>query len=267
MRNTLFLLLVLLLIPSAVPAGNDDRAVWTRLATGLELARFDTRTKKVDAAGDLLVLRVDPDFWELRCLQAGSATEGQGLKLPEWGKRFGLVAAINAGMYQADRLTHVGFSQVGGRVTNSAVNDYQSALAFDAVNPTDVPFGIFDLDETPLGELRRRFRTVVQNLRLVKHSGENRWQPLGSQWAEAALGEDDRGRPLFLYCSTPLSMYEFNEVLLALPLELVAAQHLEGRSQARIWIDPAGAAGAVVPRNSGPVLPNVIGITRRTEEE
>ena len=174
-----------------------------------------------------------------------------------------MLATINAGMYQADHRTHVGFCQIEGRLANRSANDYLSAVACDPVDPADPPFRIFDLDEVPLAEVAKRYGTVVQNLRLIKRDGENRWQPSGDRWTEAALGDDDRGRVFMIYCATPWSMFELNEILLDLPLGLVAAQHLEGRSQARMWVagEPFADGSAWRKRlDQGPVLPNVLGI-------
>ena len=259
-RVTASALLLLLLASGCARA---ERTIWRELGPGLELARFDSRERRVSAAGDLVGLRVDPARRELRVMEPGPLTGAHGLTLAAWAQTFGLVAAINAGMYQEDHRTHVGFCQIDGEISNPSVNDYLSALAYDPVSSEDPPFRLFDLEETPLREVRARYRTVVQNLRLIKRERQNRWQPLGDRWTEAALGEDAAGRALLIHCTTPWSMYEFNELLLALPLDLVAAQHLEGRSQARLWLDDAAGRGDGVSgrqRGTGPVLPNIIGI-------
>lgn len=246
------------------PVADAQPDAWRELESGLEVGRFDSHRRQADPDGDLVIVRVDPRRWSLQVLQADRSPGGESRTLAEWAESHGLRAAINAGMYQADLLTHVGFAQIDGVVANGGVNDYQSAVAFDPVDAGTDPFGIFDLDETPLEELRGRYRTVLQNLRLVKRSRENRWQPLGGRWSEAALGEDAEGRALLIYCSSAWSMHDFIEILLALPIRLEAAQHLEGRSQARLWVVDAfeeGRAGRSAPIGvGGPELPSVIGV-------
>ncbi len=235
---------------------------WQELETGLEIAHFDSRTRAFAEDGDLTVLRVEPRIFSLKILRTGRDPEAPTLNVAQWCEEFDLVAAINAGMYQADHRTHVGFCKTAGKVVNGFANDYLSAAAFGPVDPADPPFRIFDLDETPMDEVLRRYQNVVQNLRLVKRSSENRWQPASDQWREAALAEDSLGRALLISCRTAWSMHEFNEILLALPLKVVAAQHLEGRSQARFWVaHPQYEAGpeALAP---GPDLPNIIGVAR-----
>ena len=103
-------------------------------------------------------------------------------------------------MYQADGKTHVGFCQVDGKVISKYPNKYRSAAAFDPVDITDPPFKIFDLDEIPLEVVKERYGTVVQNLRLVKRPGRNRWEESKNRWREAALGEDRQGRALLISC-------------------------------------------------------------------
>ena len=240
--------------------------VWRELEPGLDLGRFDSRSQKADAEGDLTVLRVDPHRFALRILTTGKAADAPGRNLARWCEDFGLLAAINAGMYQADHRTHVGYCKVEGELANGFANDYLSLAAFGPTDPDDPPFRIFELDETPLNQVVDRYQTVVQNLRLIKRHRENRWQPAVEQWRESALAEDGEGRALLIFCRTAWSMHQFNEILLALPLAIVAAQHLEGRSPARFWVNHAAYdAGPEAPA-PGPVLPNVLGIMRRSPE-
>lgn len=252
-------LLILLLLSAAVPAHAD----WRELETGLEIGRFDSRTRTAAPDGDLFVLRVEPRIFALQLLTTGRDAEAPERDVADWCADFDLVAAINAGMYQVDGRTHVGFCKVAGEVVNRFANDYLSVAAFDPVDPADPPFHIFDLDETPLSEVLARYHNVVQNLRLIKNSRENRWQPSAEQWRESALAEDSRGRALLVFCRTPWSMHQFNEILLALPLDVTAAQHLEGRSQARFWIEHPAYATDPAAHAPGSALPNVIGVARR----
>jgi len=242
---------------AVVPAVAADG--WQQLAPGLELTHFDSRHRVFADDGDLTVLRVETRLHPLVLLAGGESRRS----LAQWCDEFDLLAATNAGMYQADLRTHVGFCQVRGEVVNGFANDYLSALALDPLDPADPPFRIIDLDVMPLAEIRQQYATVVQNLRLIKGGGENRWQPALDQWPEAALAQDNQGRALLVYCRMPWSMYQFNEILLALPLGVVAAQHLEGRSQAGLYMSHLADEKSPAARAAGPVLPNVIGVSAR----
>ena len=221
-------------------------------------------------AAQVQVLRVDPRRWELT-LHGLPRGESVGYTAREWSRREGLVAAINAGMYQADYRTHSGYMRADGTVFSRGTNGYLSAAAFDPVDPEDPPFRIFDLDDEPLAAVLRRYRRVVQNLRLVKRPGENRWSAQERRWSEAALGEDREGRALLIFCGTPLPLDRLIEALLSLPLGLVAAQHLEGGAQAQLFVAAGGQAvelsggyegvfPAPDPDRPARPIPNVIGV-------
>lgn len=251
----------------AACTGAADQASWTELEPGLQLAVFDSRTLASATDGDLTILRIDTGRWSLALLTAGMAGDDAARTLQQWCDEFGLTAAINAGMYQADYKTHVGFCQVDGKVLNRAANDYLSALAIDPVDEDDPRVRLFDLDETDLADVAARYRTVVQNLRLIKHPRENRWQPASDRWNEAALAVDGSGRILLVQCTTPLSMHDFNAALLGLPLDVISAQHLEGNLPARLWIAHPAARGLKTQQGPpGRPLPFVLGVRPREGE-
>lgn len=264
-----FALLLSLAAPAAAAA---DRA-WTELESGLELGRF-TLAGSGAPEPVVLVLRVDPRRWELTLHGLpGGASDGWTAR--EWSRREGLAAVINAGMYQQDYRTHSGYMSADGTVYSRGTNGYLSAAAFEPVDPKDPPFRIFDLDDAPLAGVLPRYRRVVQNLRLVKRPGENRWSPQARRWSEAALGEDREGRALLIFCGTPLPLDRLTDALLALPLDLVAAQHLEGGAQAQLFVAAGGQtlelageyegifAGPAAERPARPI-PNVIGVRPRS---
>jgi len=255
---------IALLAPGSAAAGAED--VWRQLEPGLELARFSTRDTVPDPRGDLVVLRVDPARWSLRVLRADATGEDRPRDTGSWCEEFGLVAAINAGMFQDDHLTHVGFLQCDGVAVNGAANAYLSATAFGPLRPGDPPFRIYDLDETPLERIAREYACVVQNLRLIKRPRESRWQRRDRRWTEAALGEDGVGRALLIHCRTALTMPDLIDLLLALPLDLRAAQHLEGGGQAQLHIAHPAARGyhsGAEDRWLAWPIPNVLGVARR----
>jgi len=73
-------------------------------------------------------------------------------------------------------------------------------------------------------------------LRLVKRPGSNQWGQQQKKWSEAALGEDDAGRTLFIFSRSPFPMHDLNRELLAAGIGLVAAQHLEGGPEAQLYV-------------------------------
>jgi len=251
------------------PVAGATQSPWVALGGGLELGRFPLAGLGSPPA-QVQILRIDPRRWELT-LHGLPSGESIGYTAREWSRREGLVAAINAGMYQADYRTHSGYMRADGTVFSRGTNGYLSAAAFDPVNPKDPPFRLFDLDVDPLTEVLPRYRRVVQNLRLIKRPGENRWSSQERRWSEAALGEDREGRVLLIFCGTPLFLDRLIEALLSLPLGLVAAQHLEGGTQAQLFVAAGGQTIELVggyegifsvpdPQRPAWPIPNVIGI-------
>jgi hypothetical protein len=256
---------VLVLGGHRVAAAPDTATTpWRQLEPGLELARFSTADTLAHPEGDLFVLRADPARWELRLLSAATLGDRRGRSAREWCREHGLVAAINAGMYQADGRSHVGFVSCGGEVIQEAANTYRSAAAFGCTAGDGPPFRIVDLDAASLDSLVLAYECVVQNLRLIKRPREPRWYRRDRAWREAALGEDGAGRPLLIYCRTPLTMPDFIALLLALPLDLQAAQHLEGGAEAQLHVHhPSAARDFDEGRWLAWPVPNVLGLVRK----
>ncbi|MDD2605584.1 MAG: phosphodiester glycosidase family protein [Desulfobacteraceae bacterium] len=257
----------------ATGAAGAEPMNWKSLAPGLELGRFGHRTGAGTAEVQIVVVRIDPDRWDLR-LGLASETDGvDGLSAREWARHLGFAAVINAGMFATDYLTHIGYLQHREHVNNPRLSRYQSLAAFCPKSPEIVPFRIFDMDapDFSLDEVKHRYGCMVQNLRLIKRPGENRWEAQPKTWIEAALGEDRQGRALMIFSRTPQSMHALNEALLALPLQIVCAQHLEGGPEAQLFVSVGDFSLEIIGgyenrSGTGTILgaawplPNVIGV-------
>lgn len=215
------------------------------------------------------VLRIDPARAGLKLLLA--ADHGRKSRTPAgWCREFGLIAAINAGMYGRDYLTNVGYLRKDSHVySNRWVKSYKSALAFDPIGPKSLPAVIVDLDEPDAVNRLQDYRSVVQNLRLIKGNGINVWKNTGKKWSEAAVGIDAMGRILFIFSGTPYSMWEFNEWIRSSGIGVVRMMHMEGGSVAGMSIrsggltlDLAGDMGtdSGTGINRQWAVPNVIGV-------
>ncbi len=185
----------------------------------------------------LVVVRIDPTKYELRMIGVSNTEEREGLTAREWCGKHELIGAVNAGMFHEDYRTHVGYMRSGDHVNSGKVNDYMSVAAFDPVRSDSPPFRIFDLENVSVDVIKDGYRSLVQNLRLIKRPGENRWSKQEKMWSEVALGEDEAGRMLWIFCRAPLSMHDFNRLLLSLPIDLVCAQHLEGGPEAQLFLE------------------------------
>ncbi|NQS97888.1 MAG: phosphodiester glycosidase family protein [candidate division Zixibacteria bacterium] len=224
-----------LVVFSVVQAADSQ---WIKAAEGLEVGRF--KVEAASNAGDstIVVIRIDPEYWELILLSASETDDKRNHTAKDWCAKYGLTAAFNAGMYAADHTTHIGYMRNYEHLDNPHKNStYLSAAAFNPKKSASPAFRIFDLDEANFNSIVGDYNTVIQNLRLIKRPGNNRWEQQSKKWSEAALGEDKHGNILFIFCRSPYSMHDFNRLLLDLPIDIVCAQHLEGGPEAQLYFN------------------------------
>ena len=209
-------------------ASTASAVQWKPLQPGVELAVIAAGTPRV-----LYVVRVDPARAPLDVALASESGTGPQTAA-QWCRTAHLAVAINAGMFQPDQRSNVGYLRHGSHVNNARVNDYRSVLALR-------PFAWLDLDRTPTTPVPwGNHETLIQNLRLIAANRKNVWAPSPRRWSEAALALDSSGRLLFLFSRAPYSMRDFNGLLLALPLNVTRAMHLEGGPEASLSIHVRG---------------------------
>jgi len=251
-----------------------EKKSWQQLDDGLDLLQSQLSKKSEIGDSKITVLRIDPSKYEIKLYSSDSIDAVRNLTTKQWSEKFNLVAAINAGMYHQDHKTHVGYMKSSGHILSPVINRYQSAALFNPTHDSLARFKIIDLDRDTLENVADNYLDIVQNLRLIKHPGENRWSPKGEKWSEALLGEDDSGRSLFMFCRSPYTMYDLNEILLSLPIQLSAAQHLEGGPEAQLYIhqddikiELYGSYETGFFLNNGNFsawpVPNIIGISKK----
>jgi len=270
MRAIIFFVFLLLTSPGIT------HGPWQSLAPGMDLGTFSA--SRPSSAGDsrITILRIDPDLWSLEFVGLSLDSESSALTARQWSKAHHLTAAINAGMYGTDYRTHVGYLRLREHLNNDNVNAYKSVAAFDRRRDGLPHFRIFDLDSpgVSMETILQDYASLVQNLRLIKRPGQNRWSQQQKMWSEAALGEDESGRILFIFCRSPYTMHDLNNELLRLDIDLVAAQHLEGGPQAQLYIhagevefEISGSHGTSSRENDDISvawpIPNVLGVRPR----
>jgi len=197
------------------------------------------KTPSPVADSRIFILRIDPALWQLEAVGISQTADSSGHTAREWSQSRKFSAAINAGMFATDFKTHLGYMGSGAHVNNGKVNAYQSVAAFDPRDAKGSPrFRVFDLDASGVSfsEIQKNYSSAIQNLRLIKRPGTNQWSQQDRKWSEAALGEDNAGRVLFIYSRSPFSMHDLNNELLAAGIGIVAAQHLEGGPEAQLYL-------------------------------
>ena len=186
--------------------------------------------------------------------------------------KYQMLAAVNAGMFQENGLTSVGFMKNFGHVNNPRLSNANTILAFNPVGENLPEIQIIDRECQDFNDLRQKYQSFVQSIRMISCSQQNVWSRQDSKWSTLAVGMDTQGNILFLFSRTPLSVHDFIEILLSLPLSLKSAMYLEGGPQASLYLSTSrmtleryGVWGGL-EKNSlqFPLpVPNVIGISKK----
>jgi uncharacterized protein YigE (DUF2233 family) len=275
------MLLLAVFLGLAAGEATQMDADWKQLAPGIELRLLDAKQPSHVGDSRIAVVRVDPKSWQLELLGRSETGETAGRTARVWAQRHDLAVAINAGMFAEDYTTHVGYMESRGHVSSIGINPYKSVAAFDPHDRENRPaFRIFDLDApgVTVQTIRQDYASLVQNLRLIKRPGVNRWSQQDEKWSEAALAEDEQGRVLFVFSRSPFSMHDLVLELLSAGIGVVAAQHLEGGRLAQLYLKvgdvelelfegSGGAFGGDGGNATAWPIPNVLGVRRRPADK
>jgi hypothetical protein len=216
---------------------SDEDAAWRQLAEGLELGIFDTHLPSEIGDSKIRVLRIDPQHFKLRLLNTSAAEDGRPLTAKEWSRRNGLVAAINASMYQADYKSSVSLMRTKAHINNPRISKDMAILAFDR-KQNDVPLvKIIDRQCDDFETWNKKYDTMIQSIRMISCTGKNVWAQQPQKWSTAAIGTDDRQRVLFIHVGSPYSTHDVIKILQTLPLHIARAMYTEGGPQAQLYIN------------------------------
>jgi len=237
MKQALTPLLAAVLLTCLLSGIASADIVWVTLDSGLEYGTGMVVDDPEYSDGTIHVLRIDSKYWDFKLLTAKTVEESRTAK--QWAETNSLSAVINAGMFMDDGLTNVGYMKTSTGYNSKRIpKDFQSVLAFSPVASGNVPeIRMYDRKKELLKELVKKYNVVIQNLRLIKRPGKNVWSPKVRRWSESAIAQDGKNRILFIFMRTPLTMPDFNRLLLSLPLDIRCAQHVEGGPEASFVVN------------------------------
>ncbi len=274
------LLFCILLLPFTLTAAQQNsegenktaELKWHKLADGLELGIFLSPRRAEYGDSLIRILRMDPQFFELKLLNASSSKDGRPLTAKQWCRQNGLVAAINASMYQTHHKTSVSLMRTKSHVNNPRVSKDKTILAFDRQSSNVPKVKIIDRQCEDFNHWKNKYGTLVQSIRMISCKGENVWSQQPKKWSTAAIGTDHQGKVLFIHVGSPYSTHDLINILRKLPLGINRAMYGEGGPQAQLYIrygnkehEFVGQFDLKLNDNiNSPVLwpiPNVIGIS------
>lgn len=268
-----YILLILLLLCTTIFA---EETLWKKVDDGLYYGHFLPKKKELPANAAITIVKIDPQKYTLKLLCASEQGEPEGgITVPKWVKKYKLLGAVNAGMYQTDFMSNVGYMQNYSHLNNKHISSkYQSFALFNPKSTTTPPFKMIDSDLKDIKKEMKKYNTVIQNLRLIRAPGTNRWGQQAKKWSEVALGIDREGNMLWIFSRYPYTMHDFNKHLLSFNIGIVAAHHLEGGPEASLYLNHKGVqiaeAGSYETsfnenddKSGYWAVPNVIGIVKK----
>jgi uncharacterized protein YigE (DUF2233 family) len=273
-RMPLFLaILWVLLISSNALSQNDP---WKKIDEGLFWAEFYPSQKSSVKDPKITIVKIHPKYYSFKLLCASDLGKTR-MTAKDWCLKHNLISAINAGMYQEDGLKSVGYMKNFTHINNPRLSSsYKAILAFNRTDAAVPEIQIIDLRCQAFDELKLKYQTFVQSIRMVSCQQENVWAKQDNMWSLAVLGMDKNGNVLFIFSESPYSVHDFINALLSLPLSLYNAMYLEGGAEASLYfsfngveLDKVGNNGSglndSLVRGVVRAIPNVLGITKKTK--
>jgi hypothetical protein len=254
---------------------SGEHAATLQPAPGIEVHRRWPPGRSEVGNRDLPVtlVHVDPERYEFRLLTA--ERHGAPRTAEQWLGEFDLLGVINASMYMPN-LRSTGLMIDDDKLNNPAVNPrFQGVFAFGARDEADPPvvFTGTDCEGFDLDELRARYRSVVQNYRLLDCEGTPLHWEDRKLYSAAAIGLDRRGWVVFVHSGSPSRTQDLARWLAQPKWGLVAAHFVEGGTDASLLVQTERAKVAVIGGYEGGIggrsfqaVPNVIGFVSRTRD-
>jgi hypothetical protein len=247
---------------------------WRKVDQGLQVGEFDSLMKSNAQDSQITIIKIDPKLYSFRLLCASEHGRTK-MTARKWCEKFNLMAAINAGMYQKDGFTNVGFMKNYSHINNPKLNNiYKAVLAFNPSEFKIQEIQIIDLKCQDFESIGSKYQTFIQNIRMISCRQENVWAKTDQLWGMAVFGIDKSGNALFIFTEAPYSGHDLANVLLSLPLSIFNALYLEGGFEANLFFSWNGVELERVgtretglqedsPRAVPRPIPNVIGITKK----
>lgn len=221
------------------------------------------------------VLRIDPEHFQFHLLNASAVAGGTTRTARAWCEAEGMVAAINASMYQTDHRTSVSLMRTREHTNNSRLSKDMAILAFDRNDPGAPHVTILDRECEDFESWRGRYGTLVQSIRMLSCRGNNVWSQQQRRWSTAAIAIDRDGKVLFVHVRSPYTTHDLIEVLRELPLGIARAMYVEGGPEAQLFVRSGDVTLELVgsfetgfyeedDNAAAWPVPNVIAISRRT---
>jgi hypothetical protein len=216
----------------------ESPPVWAALEPGLQLARPKALYGIRLGPRELIALKADPAFFELRPWHESEFPEGKegALALMDWAKRLGHFAAIfNGGQYYPDRAS-MGYLKRSGKELEAKVHrNWKGFMVSGPPVGHDLPQALLiDLDLPRKDEPGfKEYSNVIQSYMLLDRSGAIRVRHSYNLASRSILGQDKDGYLWAIMAQGAISMSDL--AVLARELGLSSALGLDGGLETQ-WV-------------------------------
>ena len=250
---------------------------WQEAEPGLNYTEIEASIHCSIGDSKISVLSIDPNNFELELYCAGEKKE-YSKTAQQWVEEEQLIAAFNAGMFQMDGITSVGYLRKGDYRNNTRLNTpYKSLLALNPKTDSLPGARIIDLGCDNWGDWKDRYHSYTQCIRMISCEGRNVWSKQDRFWSMVCVATDFQGDVLFIFTRSPYSVWQFNQMLLKLPLNIDRVMYLEGGPEASFYVEHLALnvqkmgsyeTGFNENDDNGVFwdLPNVIGVRRKRDK-
>lgn len=273
MKGTFTLLVSVLICGLLAGLRPAEGISWKMVDEGLALAEFAAPQKSAVGDSKITVVRIDPARYQFTLLNAGK--KGEKIRTaPQWARDKNQLAVINAGMYQTDYVTNVGYMRDFEYVNNGRLNKDNTVVAFNRKVESVPEFQIIDRECQNWEELKDQYHSFTQGIRMVDCHQKNKWGQQPRKWSMAVIGKDKQGRALFIFSRSPYTVHDFIQMLLQSDLQLYNAMYLEGGPEASLYLNHQGTRVEKMGSYETDFnenddnhefwpIPNVIGVSRK----
>lgn len=213
---------------------------WEKIDEGLLYTEMPSKLKSEFGDSKIIILKINPEYYDFYLMSA-KETQVYSLKTAEdWAKEKDLIAVINAGMYMDDLRTNAGYMKNYDFVNNDRLNEYKSILSFNRKEECVPEIQIIDLENQNWSDLKTKYNSYVQGIRMIDIYQTNRWSQQNKIWSTVCIGIDKEGNALFVFCRSPYSVHDLNNILLESPVNIYNLMYLEGGPEASFYLNHNG---------------------------
>ena len=246
---------------------------WKTVDTGLFLAEIDAPKKSAYGDSKFTVLKIDPAHYNLTLVSAKQPGKNVSTA-EEWAKKEKLIATVNTSMYHMDFQTSVGFMKHFDFVNNGELNTDNTIAAFNRKDKSVPEVQIIDRKCQNWDELKTKYNSFSQSIRMVDCNQNNKWQVDQKMWSMVVMSMTKDGKVLFIFTRSPYTVHDFINMLLKLPLNIHNMMYLEGGPEASLYVNHNGTVVKKMGsyetgfnendnNNRFWQVPNMIGITKK----